>query len=191
MSYQKNGQGVDFIKGALLGGILGGITGLLTAPKSGKELRDDILESYNTLNDKTHEFTDNIRESGKRLSSVFSQDEDHQNVSFLTGSAAGAVIGAVAALLLAPKSGRKLREDLGDKYDEIRQKAKKFSTHIGDQGHQAMENLEDWKDTLGTLVNKLTHAKGKHSGAHHSRVEEIVDWASLGIRLLQQMQSRR
>jgi gas vesicle protein len=46
-------DGKDFIIGAVVGGLLGAMTALLLAPKSGRELRKDIAEGYETISDKT------------------------------------------------------------------------------------------------------------------------------------------
>lgn len=181
-------QGNDFVKGALIGGLLGGVALLLIAPKSGKAIRDDIVEGYNNLNTRTQEFADNVRVRGNRL---LGREEPKsffdENSSFIAGGAIGAVICALAALLLAPQSGEDLRDTLGDKYDEIRDKTEDFVKTIDSKRQQAVEQIDDWKDTLSTLVEKIACMSGKRG----SRAEKIMDWANLGLNLLHQMQKRR
>jgi hypothetical protein len=58
-------------------------------------------------------------------------------LSFAGAFATGAFVGGVAALLLAPKSGRGLREDLGDRIRSIPDALKKA---IPDAGTEAAEN---------------------------------------------------
>jgi gas vesicle protein len=53
-------DGKDFIIGAVVGGLLGAMTALLLAPKSGRELRKDIAEGYETISDKTHEIVSTV-----------------------------------------------------------------------------------------------------------------------------------
>lgn len=58
-------------------------------------------------------------------------------LSFAGAFATGALVGGVTALLLAPKSGRGLREDLGSRIRSIPEILKKT---IPDAGTQAAEN---------------------------------------------------
>lgn len=185
------GQNNDFMKGALLGGLLGGAAGLLAAPKSGKELREEITENYNSLSDKAHDFTDAIKEKGSRLAHPFQIKEEEESFStngFLVGGAVGAVIGATVAMLLAPKAGEKLREELGDKYEGIREQAEHFVNNFSASSKNAFENVGDWKETLMSIVEKVSQGKKKPG---HSKMDDMVDWAGLGIRLLQQLQKGR
>lgn len=182
---QQN-QGNDLLKGALLGGLLGGAAALLLAPKSGKELRDDIGDTYQSITEKAQDFTENCKQAGHKCLHPFEQEEECNTSPFLIGGAVGAVIGVVAALMLAPQSGGELREALGDKYDKIREKAEDYAATINAKGHAAVEQVGDWKDTLSSIIQKLSNKKGK--GLH---IDEILDWAGLGMSLLQQLQKRR
>lgn len=56
----NNMSGKDFVIGALLGGIIGASAALLLAPKSGKELRQDLSEGYQTASKKTQEIAKNV-----------------------------------------------------------------------------------------------------------------------------------
>jgi gas vesicle protein len=176
---RQQGQGTELLKGALLGGILGGAAALLLAPKSGKELCEDIAG-----------MTENLKETGRRLAHPFQNEERYFNGQspFIMGGAVGAVIGAIAALLLAPQSGDELREALGDKYEDIRERAEEFVTNLDSKRRQAVEQVGDWKDSLKTIVDKLTHAKGRRSSF---KLDELLDWAGIGLNLLQQFQKRR
>lgn len=181
-------QGNDFVKGALLGGLIGGVAYLLIAPKSGREIRDDIMTGYSNLSERTQDFADNIRSRGNRL--LGRQEEKtflEENGTFIAGGAIGAVICALAALLLAPQSGEELREGLGDRYEEIRDKTEDFVNTLNSKRQQCVEHIDDWKDTLSTLVDKLACMSGRKG----SKVDRIMDWANLGLNLLQQMQKRR
>lgn len=51
---------------------------------------------------------------------MFEDNRSNNNAqNFVIGTVVGGVIGSVAALLLAPKTGYALREDIADKYEEI------------------------------------------------------------------------
>lgn len=54
----------DFMIGALIGGMLGAAAALLLAPKSGKELRDDINDGAKLLSDKTEKLRQTAIEKG-------------------------------------------------------------------------------------------------------------------------------
>lgn len=189
MSYQNNGNG--FVKGILLGGILGGAAALLSAPKSGQELRDEISDTCCGIKDKACDLTEQFKRTSHQVMDTFgvhAQRDEHEPYSFLTGSALGAVLGATAAFILAPKSGAKLRKELGSKYDEIRGKAEEFVSQVNAKGHDAIENMEDWKNTVVNILGKISDKK-RRSG--HSKMDEVVEWAGLGLSLLQQLQKRR
>lgn len=60
----------DFLIGTLIGGIVGASAALLFAPKSGKELREDITEGAATAKDKTYEFTNAAYEKGSDIANT-------------------------------------------------------------------------------------------------------------------------
>ncbi|MCB0292558.1 MAG: YtxH domain-containing protein, partial [Calditrichaeota bacterium] len=49
---------------------------------------------------------------------------DNRGLDFLKGFLVGGAMGAIIALLYAPKSGRETREDLGGKVGDMYEKAK-------------------------------------------------------------------
>lgn len=57
-----------------------------------------------------------------------SRHDDDSNVLIymLAGVGLGAIIGAAAGLLFAPKAGTELREDLGDKFKELKGKTEEW-----------------------------------------------------------------
>ena len=68
---QNKGEGdinaKDFLIGALVGGIVGSLTALLLAPKSGRELREDINHQAYLLKEKTEQLRDTAKEKGNEL----------------------------------------------------------------------------------------------------------------------------
>lgn len=180
---------MDFLKGACIGGLIGAIAGLLVAPKAGSELCDEIADRYNSLNEKRCEVSKNLKDKTQALLHAFDdKHEGHSNQAFVIGTALGSIIAVVAALLLAPQSGNKLRATLGSTYDDIRKKAEKFIADVDTQKNHVVDELSDWKDTLITVVNKLSHAKGKNNNSH---LEDILDYAVLGVQLFQQLKNRK
>ncbi len=82
--------------------------------------------------------------------------------SFLTGLAVGAIAGATAGLLLAPKSGAETREDLRKLAEEAKKKTQDTYT-------QARESLERKVKAVKKLGRKIDETK------YSQLVEEIVD----------------
>jgi gas vesicle protein len=50
---------------------------------------------------------------------------------FILGAVVGGLIGAMAALLVAPKTGKALRGDISDKYQDVSQKAQETAKQVG------------------------------------------------------------
>ncbi|MFD0870099.1 Gas vesicle protein [Chlamydia abortus] len=71
---------------------------------------------------------------------------------FLVGAMVGSVIGAVTALLLAPKSGRELRKDIADQAQQLSDKTQKIAGNIG---HQTSEWFGKAKEVAGTVVEEV------------------------------------
>lgn len=85
-------------------------------------------------------------------------DEDRSAVDFLTGLLLGALVGAGAALLLAPRSGRATRrriarqaEDWSDAASEGLQRAAEETRRLTER---ARERLEESGDKIGDAVEK-------------------------------------
>ena len=55
----------SFILGALIGGAIGAVTALLFAPKSGRELRRDIVDTSTDIYDKASDYISNAVNEGK------------------------------------------------------------------------------------------------------------------------------
>ncbi len=85
-----------------------------------------------------------------------SKDDSMSLKDFMIGAFVGGIVGAGAALLYAPKSGKEIRQDLGEqtitikeKGSHLAQKAKNTSTSIartvGDQSTNVVNRVKDWK----------------------------------------------
>lgn len=163
-----------FLTGLLLGGLAAGITALLMAPKSGKELYNDIADTYTTLAEKTGTISDDIKHKSWHILHPNDACEICEGSSshFMTGATIGAVLGVASALLLAPKPGAKLRNDLENTY------------------HNVVDQGEEWKDAAGSFIEKLQTAFNK-TGKNASPVQHILDLASVGFQAWQTIQKRK
>ena len=83
-----------------------------------------------------------------------------KNKGLLLGFLAGGVIGAVIALLYAPKSGRELRKDIKVKTDEYIEDAEKY---INDAREK-----EDNGNCCTTISKGTEEAERNHSGRIHN-----------------------
>lgn len=180
----------DFITGAIIGGCLGGLAALLMTPKSGDELRNEILNGYNTFTGNSQEKLNEVKQKTQCLIDSIGGGGHDYNV-FLLGGLAGTVLGAISGLLLAPQSGNKLREKLGDEYDSMYGKAKGIMSSLQKGKTQFQHELEDWKEILADLVEKISKGTPKNKSSESSYLDNISDWASLGLRLYREVQNRR
>jgi gas vesicle protein len=71
MSNQQKGK--DLLLGVVVGGVLGAVTALLLAPKSGKELRQDIAEQAQAVSEKTQQVAGTISQKTQQVAGAISQ----------------------------------------------------------------------------------------------------------------------
>ncbi|MCQ2739512.1 MAG: YtxH domain-containing protein [bacterium] len=77
---------------------------------------------------------------------------------FLAGFAVGAALGAVAGILLAPKSGAETREALGNMASEM---AKKTDATVKDIKQRADDIVSDVQEKSDEIMSKLQDMMGK------------------------------
>ena len=88
-------------------------------------------------------------------------------LNLLAGIGIGAIIGAVTALLLAPKSGAETRDDLKRTVDDLRHKSEQvisdWSTAMDEQMQRSKKLLEETKSRVQQAVDAgkkaITHKK--------------------------------
>lgn len=171
MDHEEEASG-GFIKGAVCGGLIGSAAGLLLAPKPGKQLRCDIVDAYHDIADKTEEFGHRIKERGRYFTSE--EKTEASTSTFVVGSVIGAVVGVTAAMLMAPKSGSELRRDVSRKVEGAR------------------DTAENWRESIADFVDTLNEKVGKRSPkGGRSRIHDVLDIASMGINVWQNLQKRR
>ncbi|TFE31555.1 YtxH domain-containing protein [Cohnella luojiensis] len=87
--------------------------------------------------------------------------------SFLWGTLAGAVTGAVTALLFAPKSGRELRGDIADTAQKVGEKTADISRQAGSAVQSLTKRTSslvvDAKEAAGRLVTDIRSRKNTDS----------------------------
>jgi gas vesicle protein len=79
---------------------------------------------------------------------------DGKNKDLLVGAIVGTVIGAVTALLFAPKSGRELRKDIVDGVHQVSEKTQHTAESIADKTKQLAETLSERTQQAAKAVNR-------------------------------------
>lgn len=221
----KQTHSKDFLVGAAVGSLLGSVTALLVAPKAGKKLRQDINDLYSDLTDRTQDAADHFTRKGKSFAKSFSghshdladkakclvcgvknlvgygheEEEEDTTRDLLIGGAIGGLLGAVAGLLLAPKSGSDLREDIADTYEEFAERthdaAEQFSKRGKTFAKTAKSKANKWIDFAKEIVDEFSDEVEEKSEEFadkaKNRVNDIVEWASLGYRVWQGLNKRK
>lgn len=94
----------DFLIGTLIGGIIGATTALFLAPKSGKELRDDLGSQAVALRDKTDKMTADAKEKGTQYVSI--AKDKTSNITQLVADQSGQIMNKVKDLRDRSKSDK-------------------------------------------------------------------------------------
>lgn len=104
-------------------------------------------------------------------------NSDDRNVAlnFLAGLGVGALVGAVAALLLAPQSGKDTRDDIKSVADDMREKADKVISDISVSSEELVQKskeiLESTKSKVQQAIETGKHAVARKSGEESEPVE--------------------
>ncbi len=214
-----------FLIGAAVGGLLGSVTALLLAPQSGSELRRELSHAYDSLSDKTQDLAKKmgcqtcdwaskakmvVDGASKTVKKWVGEEEEEQeeqtssSTAWLIGTFAGALVGAVTGLLLAPKAGEDLRNGIVNTYeeistrgkalgDDISRKGREFAKSAGDQGNKWINFAQNLLDDLAnnnqeTSENLIEKAKCL---LPNRRAHDAIDLASIGLRLWRDISAKR
>ena len=81
--------------------------------------------------------------------------------SFFVGTLFGGLVGGMTALLLAPKSGEKLRKDLGKKYHNASEKTHDLMEDVCDQSADLVEKAKDIAMDAKNAASKMLKERRK------------------------------
>ncbi|HBU81130.1 YtxH domain-containing protein [Paenibacillus sp. UMB7766-LJ446] len=70
------------------------------------------------------------------------------NKSLLWGALIGSVVGSVTALLLAPKSGRELRQDISEGARQVSEKGQELASKVGEQSALIVSKVKETADVV-------------------------------------------
>lgn len=117
-------------------------------------------------------------------------DERNNNntYAFLLGTAIGAAVGAVTALLFAPKSGKELRHDIAEKSSELYGKAsdycvttsEKVGTAVKNTYNQGMDKAQQYVNTTKEQAANLMNKAGEAYNSVKNQANIVKDAAKEG-----------
>lgn len=132
----------DFFIGALVGGIVGAAASLLLAPKSGKELRSDLVEQAHTMKEKTSSLTSNAMEKG----SLYAQlaKEKSSNIAKTVTEQSSYVADKVKELTdNVKKDIEQLSKSASDLGYDIKEASNEIADNTTSEVHQLYEAVTD------------------------------------------------
>lgn len=125
-----------------------------------------------------------------------SEKQSSNATKMVVSALAGAVVGAVTALLLAPKSGKELRSDISEKYHEATEKSKEIASQVtqkskdiakavqekgkelvqtvSEQTSQLVENAKSVKDAVKDEIHSLRSASEAAAAKEQASEEDEV-----------------
>ncbi|MCR6095489.1 YtxH domain-containing protein [Salipaludibacillus agaradhaerens] len=146
----------DFLIGTLIGGIVGASAAFLFAPKSGRELRQDINEQARAAKDKTSDWTNQAVEKGSTMASTAARSVTDQSTQ---------LIDKVKKLAL---SVRKDMQTLSESADYLADDLNGISEDIAASVRQEVEDLQRSVEQLVKEVEqKEQEKKAKQDGQQH------------------------
>ncbi len=93
---------------------------------------------------------------------------------FLVGAAVGSIVGTVAALLMAPKAGKRLRQDLCDAYCDLSEKTHDMMDQVSKRGKSFAKNVrcrtDDWACRAKSAMDSIS--SGAKAWQHEDEDEE-------------------
>jgi len=93
---------------------------------------------------------------------------------FLLGAVVGGVIGAITALLLAPKPGDELRADIKDTVNTVSNRTQEIANQVTDKSQVIAKNVSERSQVLAKNVSERGQVIAKTVG---SQTTEWVDKA--------------
>ncbi|WP_240376990.1 YkuS family protein [Bacillus piscicola] len=86
-----------------------------------------------------------------------SESEGMSGKPLMSGMAVGAVVGVTAGILLAPKSGKELRQNVNEKATQTKEQTTNLATKVREQSSVAKENVAKIRNRAKTNArNELT-----------------------------------
>ncbi len=113
---------------------------------------------------------------GNRYDDLYDYEEESGSSGFLIGAIVGGIIGAAAALMLAPKSGKELRTDLNTQASTLKEKTSVYTDSAKEKSSGLTQQV---KEQSTKVVDKVKGMKSSQSpmddGTASSEGEETIE----------------
>lgn len=113
---------------------------------------------------------------GNRYDDLYDYEEESGSSGFLVGAIVGGIIGAAAALMLAPKTGKELRTDLNSQANTLKEKT---SVYTDSAKEKTSDLTQQVKEQSSKVVDKVKGMKSGQSpmddGTASSEGEETIE----------------
>jgi gas vesicle protein len=189
--------------GVVVGTLLGAATAFFLTSDKNRPLKRELSDIYHQFHDKLNDLAHNLSEKSEGLRQGFSRhyftkNPNRSRLNLLIGSLAGGVLGASAVFFLTTDSGKDIFEKAIEQVQCLAKKTHEIGEDIQEKTSEVIETFEDrvstWADAAQNFISKLNGASkyGKNGSHHHSSAEKdivdnVIDWASFGLRLYQSL----
>lgn len=117
--------------------------------------------------------------------------EDSGKKMFLLGAFIG-LAGFGVGLMLAPKSGRELREDISDTFEELKEKTKDFTEDMVDRGEEAYDGVREQVNNLAGRARRMAgHVEKDLIDSIPEKLEDLAQFFTLGVRIWNKLSERK
>lgn len=140
---------------------------------------------YRDNNGKNYQQSDYVPQSygaSNRYDDLYDYEESDGGSSFLVGILVGGVIGAAAALFLAPKSGKEFQADIKTQASTLKEKAVQqadsyneasggFAQQLKDQSTKVVDKVKNMKAGSSPMDDGTASSEGEESIDIHSTIQ--------------------
>jgi gas vesicle protein len=96
---------------------------------------------------------------------------------FIVGTILGTIVGAVAAVLVTPKTGREVRAKLSFQVENLTEKTQKLAFDVSDTTQRIASEVSDITQEIAkTLSAHSSQLAGKANGIASNVVNEVKSW---------------
>src|SRR5690606_26351033 len=134
---------------------------------------------YYSQNGQNYQQNDYVPQSygmTNRYDDLYDYEEEAGSKDFIIGALVGGIIGAAAALFLAPKSGKELRTDLNTHASTLKEKTSGYTDTVKEKSSGLTQQV---KEQSSKVVDKAKSLKGGQSpmddGTASSEGEEQIE----------------
>ncbi|WP_026676614.1 YtxH domain-containing protein [Fictibacillus gelatini] len=110
-----------------------------------------------------------------------SDNQNNQKIDskdFLIGALVGGIVGATTALLLAPKSGKELRTNIGEQATQIKDKGSEITSRVREKSSAIVNTVSEQSNQVAGKVKELTSNIRRDISNWRSKGEEVKEKAN-------------